>query len=272
MVTVSVIMGIYNCAATLPQAIDSILAQTFCDWELIMCDDGSTDSTFAVAREYAARFPEKITVLQNEHNLGLNATLNRCLEVAQGQFIARMDGDDICSANRFSEELAVLNNEPDIAIVSTDISVFDDHGFWGQIRYPEYPQSRDFLRCSPFCHGPCMVREEAYRTVGGYSVEKRLLRMEDYHLWLKMYRAGFRGKNIHLPLYSMRDDRNAYRRRKFRYRLNEAYVRLLVVRELGLPITGYIFVLRPILVGLLPAALYDRLHRWNLRSRHEDTK
>ena len=262
---ISILMGIYNCAGTLPDAIDSILRQTVTDWELILCDDGSADDTLSVAKRFAQAHPDRIVLLQNPQNMGLNATLNRCLSVARGEFIARMDGDDICAPERFAEELAVLESEPDIAIVSTDMHCFDESGIWGMIRYPEYPQPKDFLANSPFCHAPCMVRKEAYDAVGGYSVDKKLLRVEDYHLWVKMYQAGYRGKNIHKPLYSMRDDRNANSRRKFRYRINEAYVRMLVVRELGLPATAYVFAMRPILVGLLPKPVYDKLHKWNLR-------
>ena len=77
MAKISVIMGIYNCAATLPEAIDSILAQTFTDWQLIMCDDGSIDDTFTVAKAYQDRYPQKIILLHNEENKGLNHTLNQ---------------------------------------------------------------------------------------------------------------------------------------------------------------------------------------------------
>lgn len=269
MVLVSIIMGIYNCADTLPDAIQSILDQTVPDWELIMCDDGSSDLTFQVAAGFETRYPEKIILLQNKQNLGLNATLNRCLEVAQGKYIARMDGDDICAPDRFSEELRVLESERDISIVSTDMTFFDESGTWGRISHPEYPSSMDFLRGTPYCHAPCMVRKEAFDLVGGYSVDRKLLRVEDYHLWLKMHRAGCRGKNIHRALYSMRDDRNAYSRRKFRYRLNEAYVKCLVVQYLHLPLWGYLFALRPILVGLMPTFIYDSLHKRRLGSSNQ---
>ena len=93
MAKVSIIMGIYNCAATLPEAIDSILAQTFSDWQLVLCDDGSKDSTYTVAESYQEKFPNKIVLLQNERNMGLNHTLNRCLQIANGEYVARMDGD-----------------------------------------------------------------------------------------------------------------------------------------------------------------------------------
>lgn len=267
MSTVSVIMGIYNCADTLGDAIESIINQTFSDWELIMCDDGSKDDTLSVALSYRKMFPGKIVVLKNEKNLGLNATLNKCLAVAKGKYIARMDGDDVCSPERFAKELAVLESEPEIAIVSTDMAYFDESGTWGKMSHPTYPQGIDFLYETPFCHAPCMVRKEAYDAVQGYSVDKKLLRVEDYHLWMKMYKAGYRGKNIGEILYSMRDDRNAYNRRKFKYRLNSAYVICLTIKELKLPIWGYARALRPIIVGLLPNFLYDKLHKWNLRGK-----
>jgi glycosyltransferase EpsE len=262
-------MGIYNCADTLGEAIDSIVNQTFTEWELIMCDDGSKDNTLEVALEYQGKYPDKIVVLQNEKNMGLNATLNKCLQVARVNYIARMDGDDICSPDRFQKEIDVLEHEPNIAIVSTDMNFFDETGMWGRISHPEYPEKNDLLAGSPFCHAPCMVRREAYDAVGGYSVATKLMRVEDYHLWFKMYKAGYRGKNIQEALYSMRDDQNAYQRRKFKYRINEAYVKYLVVKELKLPIWGYVAVLRPIIVGLLPNAIYDKLHKRNLRGRDE---
>lgn len=261
---ISVIMGMYNCEETLREAVGCILDQTYSNWELILCDDGSTDRTYQVAKALADG-DQRIILLRNERNLGLNATLNRCLAVAKGDYIARMDADDICSPERFAREVEVLEAERDIAIVSTAMEFFDETGVWGQINHPEYPQKRDFLSGSPFCHAPCMVRKEAYDAVDGYSVDRKLLRVEDYHLWVKMYKAGFLGKNIPIPLYQMRDDRNAYNRRKFRYRLNEAYVRLLLVKELRLPIHTVVYALRPIMVGLLPRKLYDLLHKRNLR-------
>lgn len=264
---VSVIMGIYNVEDTIKDAIDSIMKQTYQEFELILCDDGSNDKTYDIALQYKNQYPNKVVLLKNEKNMGLNYTLNKCLAEAKGIYIARMDGDDICVPERFMEELYVLENEPDIAIVSSDMSHFDELGTWGRISHPTYPKKIDFLRGTPFCHAPCMVRKEAYDAVEGYSVDDRLLRVEDYHLWMKMYQAGYRGKNINKILYSMRDDRNAYSRRKFKYRMNEAYVKHLAIQNLDLPKSGYIHVLRPILVGMLPKGIYDILHKWNLKRK-----
>ena len=262
---ISVIMGIYNCADTLPEAMDSLLGQTVQGFEVILCDDGSTDETYTVAKRYCELHPDKIVLLRNEKNEGLNHTLNVCLAAAKGKYIARMDGDDRCASDRFEKELQALEEDSSIAIVSTDMRYFDETGTWGLISHPTDPEPRDFMHGTPFCHAPCMVRKEAYDAVGGYTEDKRLLRVEDYNLWMKMYEAGFRGRNIHEPLYEMRDDRNAYSRRKFKYRLNEAHALSLAVRKLKLPVYGYVYALRPIIVGLLPKKLYDKLHKKRLQ-------
>ena len=266
MPTISIISGIYNCADTLEEAIASILAQTYTDWEWILCDDGSKDDTLQIARRYQQMYPERFKVFANEQNRGLNYTLNRCLKEAKGQFIARMDGDDLCSPDRFEKEMAVLEAEPELDIVSSGMRYFDETGTWGSIVHPLYPKKSDFVSESPFCHAPCLVRKRAYDAVGGYSEDPWLLRIEDYHLWYKMYKAGFRGKNLQEPLYQMRDDRNAYSRRKLWLRVNEARLKLLIWKEFRLSPLQLVHVARPVIVGLLPTWLYDLLHKRRLNS------
>ncbi len=257
---ISIIMGIYNCAETLQEAIDSILAQTYTDWQMIMCDDGSQDDTYAVASVYMEKYPDKFVLLKNERNMGVNFTLNRCLAEATGEYIARMDGDDISKPTRFEMEVEFLDSHPEYAIVSTPMDYFDETGVFMTGSSSGEPLRKSIARGTPFCHAACMVRREAYEAVGGYTVDPRLLRVEDWHLWVKMYAAGYKGYNLAVPLYMMRDDQKAVHRRKFKYRIHEARVACLAVKELKLAKWRYLFALRPILVGLLPRGLYRWLH------------
>lgn len=257
---VSIIMGIYNCSSTLSEAIDSIIAQTYTNWELIMCDDGSKDNTYDVALSYKEKYPNKIILIKNEKNLGLNKTLNRCLEYATGEYIARMDGDDISLPLRFEKEVSFLDEHPEYAIVSSPMIYFDENGEWGESKAIENPTNLDFVTGTPFCHAPCMVRTEAYKEVNGYSTDDRTLRAEDYNLWFRLYSMGYKGHNLQTPLYKMRDDENAYSRRSFKFAKNEAYVRYTGYKMLNLPKKYYIFALRPIIVGLLPKPIYMVLH------------
>lgn len=257
-------MGIYNCADTLEEAVESILQQTYDDWELIMCDDGSMDSTYEIATRFSRQY-ENIIAFQNEKNMGLNYTLNKCLEKAKGEYIARMDGDDISLPTRLEKEVAFLEQHREYAIVSTNMIYFDENGEWGRSNMLEFPQKEDLVKATPFCHAPCMVRREAYEKVKGYSVEKKLLRAEDYHLWFKMYLEGYRGYNLQEALYKMRDDRNAIQRRKFKYRINEAYVKRLIMKNFDLPIKNIVYVIRPIIVGVMPTFLYEYLHKKKMK-------
>lgn len=257
---ISVIMGIYNCADTLSEAIESIIVQTYTNWELIICDDGSVDDTYKVALEYKSKYPEKIILIQNEHNMGLNQTLNNCLSKATGEYIARMDGDDLCDPTRFEKELSFLLEHPEYAIVSTPMKYFDESGVFRIGTGGGEPDINKIPLGTPFCHAPCMVKKEAYDAVGGYSVEDKLLRVEDWHLWIKMYSKGYKGYVLEEPLYMMRDDQHAISRRKFKYRLNEAYVGRMAVQMLNLPKYTYLYTLRPIFVGLLPKSVYSFLH------------
>ena len=252
-------MGIYNCAPYLEEALNSLYAQTFQDFEIVLCEDGSPDDTYEVARRYAEKRPN-IKLLRNETNKGLNYTLNRCLALAEGEYIARMDGDDISLSERFAAEVDFLDTHPEYAIVSTPMMHFDEGGVFRIGKGGYEPDLTVFPKHVPFCHAPCMVRREAYLAVGGYTVSERLLREEDYDLWIKMYQKGYRGYNLSEPLYMMRDDRNAFKRRSIQARKNEAYVKYLAVKKLNLPFWYYVHCFKPLILGIMPEWLYRKLH------------
>ena len=257
---VSVIMGIFNCADTLSESIESIIAQTYDNWELIMCDDGSLDNTWQIAESYQAKMPYKIRLIRHEQNKGLNITLNDCLAFANGEFIARMDGDDISLPQRFEKQVGFLKQNPEYSIVSCPMIYFDESGEWGRGTCIEKPQKTDFAQCCPFCHAPAMVRIEAYRKCKGYSLNQWTIRCEDFDLWARMYALGFRGFNIIEPLYMMRDNRTAFHRRTLRFSINAFVTRLRVARMLSLPWRAYVRSLRPMLVALLPWPVYRHFH------------
>ena len=100
---ISVIMGVHNGEKTLPRAIDSILNQTFTDFELIICDDCSTDATIQVIKDYIEK-DNRVILIRNESNSGLAASLNNCINISKGEYIARMDDDDISHVDRFEKQ------------------------------------------------------------------------------------------------------------------------------------------------------------------------
>lgn len=266
---ISILMGIYNCASTLNEAIDSIINQTYSNWEFIICDDGSTDNSYNIAKSYEKNDPKRFKVIKNSKNKGLNFTLNRCLKMATGEYIARMDGDDLSDPARFQKEVDVLNNHPEYAIVSTYMTTFDENGAWGCIRTLERPQINDFPTHVPmFCHASCMIRKSAFIDVRGYTEDKRLLRVEDYHLWYKLYAYGYRGYNIQESLYKMRDDRSAFHRRTPQARINGIYATFMGFKMIHLPKWMYIYAFKNAIVEVvkifIPDKLYEKYHKKRL--------
>lgn len=257
---ISVLMGIYNCADTLEEAVNSIKAQTYENWELIMCDDCSSDDTLEVARKIAET-DDRIIVIKNDKNITLAPTLNHCLSVAKGEYIARMDGDDICDPTRFEKELKFLQNNPEYALVSTRMNMYDENGIFRTTIVKDYPNEFDLVSGPPFCHAGCMMKTSVLRELDGYNTKEEVNRVEDYDLWYRIYKAGYKGANIQESLYSMRDDRKALKRRKLKYRINSFNIRKKVIKTFKLPPKYYIVAFKPIVIGLIPTPVYKILHR-----------
>lgn len=230
---ISVLMAIYNCAETLEEALDSLYHQTYQDFKLILCDDGSTDNTYQVAETYAEKH-QNIVLLKNEKNLKLAGALNRCLEYADTEYIARMDGDDISLPTRFEKEIHFLDSHPEYAVVSCPMIYFDETGNWGKGKAVEMPTTEIFKYSAPHTHAPCMIRTRVIKEVKGYTDTPKTVRVEDYYLWYKIYKAGYRGYNLQEPLYKMRDDKNAVARRTFQNRWNGSVVKYEVLKSLNI--------------------------------------
>lgn len=266
---VSVIMGIYNCGNTLEDAVRSIQAQTYTNWELILCDDGSSDETFDVASKLAGEEP-RIILVKNEKNMGLNYTLNRCLSLATGDYIARMDGDDISLPERFEKQVDFLDSQEEYAIVSTPMIYFDETGEWGRDKTrKKFPSAKDIVSGSPICHAPVMIRKECMDAVKGYTVDVKKLRVEDVDLWIKLYAAGYRCRNFEEPLYMMRNDQNAFSRRKYKYRINSTRVRLEGCKLFHLGPMYYLKAFRPMIIGLVPTKMRMAVRKMSKRRASE---
>lgn len=256
-------MGIYNCAPTLQEALDSLYAQTYQDFKIILCDDGSKDDTLAIAERNAKEHPAKVVVIKNERNMGLNYTLNHCLEYADTEYCARMDGDDISMPERFEKEVRFLDEHKEYAVVSVPMVYFDETGDFRRGRGQGDVKATDFINGSPVCHAPSMSRTDVLKAVGGYSVNDKLLRVEDYHLWFKIFAAGYKLYMLDECLYKMRDDRNAVARRNWMTRRNEAYVKHIGYKMIGLPWWYQVYAVVPLLKYLCPSLVYKYVHRGN---------
>ena len=184
---VSVIMPAYNVERYIGEAIESILNQTFTDFELIILNDYSTDKTLEIIKKYA-RKDKRIKFKNNQKNMGFIASLNRCLDIAQGKYIAKMDSDDISLPTRLEKQVAYLDNHPEVGLVGVGYRAFEKANF--EVIFPPLVGFADFLKnCSTTAF---MLRK---KIIDNYHLRfrKEYLYTEDYDFYTRFIRYA----NIH---------------------------------------------------------------------------
>lgn len=183
---VSVILPVYNCEKYLQYAIESILEQTFKDFEFIIINDGSTDQSREIIESYQ-KLDSRIKVI-NQKNQGLTKSLNKGISISKGDYIARMDADDISFPQRFEKQVAYLDSHPDVGLVGVWTEYFSDEvPFIGHSRF--VGDSSKILQYlishgNCFVHSSVMFRRKIIEKVGAY--DKRLTKSQDYELWLRI--------------------------------------------------------------------------------------
>ncbi|MCM3765952.1 glycosyltransferase [Neobacillus niacini] len=268
---VSIIMGIYNCEQVLAESIESIEKQTYSNWELIMCDDGSVDRTYEIAERYAQN-NGRIKLLKNKQNKGLAQTLNHCLQHCTGDYIMRHDGDDIMLENRIEKQVNYMMAH------ACDASgggayLFDDDGVWGERQLNKKPGKEVMITGTPFIHPTVIIRHDRLLEVGGYSDNQfTKQRLEDYDLWLKFYEKGYTLENMEEPLIYFREDKDSYTRKSRRFRLTETKVRLNACKRLKIPYIKRFLAFKPLLVMLIPKNTLRKYHIWQASQNSYHTR
>ena len=260
---ISVIMSVLNGESYMSKGIDSIIAQTFTDWEFIICDDGSTDKTWNILQEYALK-DNRIKVLKNDHNRGLAYSLNKCIEQSKSNILARQDADDESVPNRFEVQYPFVIKHPEYAIVGTSWYNLDSDGSrW--ITYPKSnPNIKDLLWDGGFMHPSWMMRKNQLEKVGYYTTGEYTRRDQDYHLVLKIYGAGMQMFNMQDLLYTYTNDSGTFARTKNWKRVKGLmWIRYDGYKRNRVPFWDYIFVLKPFLKNILPTAITKKYYLRN---------
>ena len=203
-VKVSIHLCTYNRASFIEEAIQSILKQTFSNWELLILDDASTDNTQGLVTPFLS--DPRIMYIKNPTNLGITKNRNKALSLSQGQYIAVLDSDDVwLEPTKLEKQVAFLEQHPDHALVGTNIHIIDEHG--ALLKKVQYAQNDASIRNrllikNQFCHSSVMYRKDLALQLSGY--DENLMIWEDYDLWLRL---GLTYKLANLPMIS-----TAYRR------------------------------------------------------------
>lgn len=221
-IKISIGISFYNSATYMKDAIHSVLNQTFTDFELLLLDDGSTDSSLQIAKSF---HDDRITLLPSQGNQGLPARLNQLVQASRGEYFARMDADDIMDIHRLEEQLRYLEAHPDIDILGTfAYSIDAGNHITGFRTKPVHPHTvEEILSHASFVHPTVMARRQWFID---HPYDVKALRMEDFNLWMRtfdtchlanMERPLLFYREVGIPylrkyLQSMEGERREYRR------------------------------------------------------------
>lgn len=198
---ITVLMPVYNGAKYIKEAIDSVLAQTYADFEFVIINDGSTDNTEQIIRSYS----DKRIRLINQQNAGVSAALNKGLLEAQGKYIARFDADDVCYSERLKIQYDFMLANPDYILVGSDADYITEEGEYiftfHNLGYTNEELNETIKRQCSFIHSTVLYDKKAILDLGGYEIKAHTF--EDYFLWKRLIKTG-KVCNINQPLIKVR--------------------------------------------------------------------
>jgi glycosyltransferase involved in cell wall biosynthesis len=197
---VSVVMSVYNTEKYLTESINSILNQTYTDFEFIIVNDGSNDNSLEIINS----FHDTRIVIINQSNTGLAKALNNGIKLAKGKYIARMDADDISNKDRIEKQVVFLNENPQYVVIGSNATFIDmqSNRLYDSNYFLNDNEIRDRLPLSPFFHSSTMFKKNIFEEIGGYN-EKIKHHFEDRILWNQMAKLGKLG-NLPETLISYR--------------------------------------------------------------------
>jgi glycosyltransferase involved in cell wall biosynthesis len=188
--TISVLLPVYNAESYLLAAMESVLKQTYRDFELLVLNDGSTDNSLAILKKFAAQ-DKRIRIISRE-NKGLVETLNELVSEAKGEYLARMDADDICLPERFAKQIAFMNANPGHVVIGSWVETINAKGQpIGLIKSPVHHADIDQCNLrglSSIWHPTAMIRKKAMLKIAGYKSRNKSA--EDLDLWLRLAEIG----------------------------------------------------------------------------------
>ncbi|MEM2525972.1 MAG: glycosyltransferase [Candidatus Methanomethylicaceae archaeon] len=209
---ISVIMSVYNGERYLKESVRSILKQTFTNFEFIIIDDNSTDNSYEILRSFN---DNRIKIIRNKIRKGITKNLNTAIDIAEGEYIARQDADDISLPHRLELQLSFLKEKPDIALVGSSTFFIDDKGrIIGFRKVPSEPTFDLLLKKNLFIHGSVIIRKKFLDEIGRYN--ELFKYSQDYELWLRIAKR-YKVANIQQPLYALRIHKNIFAKIKEQY-------------------------------------------------------
>jgi len=259
---ISVIMSVYNAEKYLKKAIESILDQSFDDFEFIIIDDKSQDSSADIISRYSKK-DQRIKYFKNRENKGLTFSLNKGLKLAHGDYIARMDADDISHPKRLEKQYTYLQKNNDIALLGTAAYNIDEKG--EVISNRNVPLSFEEIKenikmVNPIIHPSVMFRKKDIIDIGCYN--EKYTKVQDYELWFRAIANGLKAENLEEQLLYYRVNNQYFERKSLNYRITDLKVRWTGYNLLSLPLYKRYGILIPILLGVTPSFILKKIYKY----------
>ena len=251
-------MSVYNAENDLRESVESILGQTFADFEFIIVNDGSTDTTKEIIEKYANKDPRIIVI--NQENTGLTKALNNGLEIARGQYIARQDADDISYPERFEKQIKLMESENSVVLVGGNCDDLYPDGYTGEWgTYSSDSLQKIVYLKTPFAHSTVLMRSDVCRELKGY--DESFKTSQDMELWMRFAKKGMlamieepiiQRKIVAGSISHKRRWRQFYDGYRARWKHNQGLNRVYAV-YLGV---------RSLIIGLLPSGCIKLLKKY----------
>lgn len=249
---ISIIMSVYNSQKFLVESIESVINQTYRNFEFLIVDDASTDNSNTILRTYRGLDP-RIQLWENTSNIGLTKNLNFLISKCKGKFIARMDADDVCMDNRLQKQIDLfLKLGDEVVLIGSNAEVIDSYGVpIGLRRMPR--KANDISRLVKYYntinHPTVMIRHEVLRA---FRYNEKFRTSQDWDLWMRLTIAGHKCYNIQENLVQYRANSTYFRRKRFSYRMNEIVIKYYNVNLFKGPHDFIISILYTLMLAILP--------------------
>ncbi|WP_332628467.1 glycosyltransferase [Halalkalibacter flavus] len=257
---VTVLMSVYNDKKYLVESIESILTQSFENFEFLIIDDASNDGSSAILETYAEK-DERIKLVKNKENKGLSYNLAEGVNMAQAPWIARMDADDIAFTDRLALQMDYIKNNPNTDVVGSYVIDIDEDG--NEIELRKVPTSHEkiskLIWTCPFIHPSVLFKKEAVKRAGSY--DKNLRRRQDYDLWFRCQEANLKFQNLDRALLYYRSTDEYYKKNNLKVQFQQAAMGFHGIRRVKASPLAYIGITVAFLKGILPSKIRKPMNR-----------
>jgi len=260
-------MSVFNSEKYIQESIESILNQSFKDFEFIIVNDACTDQTGEILTKYANN--PRVKIIENKENIGLTKSLNKALKVAQGEYIARQDADDVSLPDRFQKQIDYLESNPEIKLLGTFAYGINNRG---EVLREEIPPvsskaiKKVLIKNNTFIHPSVMIRKDILDKVGLYNEDFETT--QDYELWFRILKIA-EGSNLPLSLVKKRytPEMASLQKEKIQLR-NTLFLQNQAIKRRDYSVFSYIHLLRPYLSLKCPSLIKNFLRNNFLKSKN----